>query len=111
MSEQTKGIKYHRSTGIHKGSFGKLKLYKGQIDFRNSEAFKDNAITSEYGKEAPFEFFAETFADTYTHGTNAKRTSIEVVKEYEKRQKELQKAKYNYNQSNWFMKLFRKKVE
>ena len=63
MSEQTKGIKYHRSTGIHKGSFGKLKLYKGQIDFRNSEAFKDNAITSEYGKEAPFEFFAETFAD------------------------------------------------
>ena len=30
--------------------------------------------------------------------------------EYEKRQKALQQAKYKYNQSNWFMKLFRKKV-
>ena len=108
--QQKKQIKYYRSNGKHQGSFGKLNHYKGQIDFRGSEAFKGNAITSEYGKEAPFEFFAETFADTYTHGTNAKRTSIEVVKEYEKRQKELQKAKNTYNQSNWFMKLFRRKV-
>ncbi|MBQ6517240.1 MAG: hypothetical protein IJI14_00885 [Anaerolineaceae bacterium] len=54
--------------------------------------------------------FAETFGDVYTHGKQAKQFSIATVKEYEKRQKKLQRMKYQYNQSNWFMKLFRKKI-
>ena len=33
-----------------------------------------------------------------------------MIRPQTKRQKELQRAKYKYNQSNWFMKLFRKKV-
>ena len=32
-----------------------------------------------------------------------------MIRPQTKRQKELQRAKYKYNQSNWFMKLFRKK--
>ncbi len=109
--QQKKQIKYHTSEGYGEGKYEKLKHYKGQIDLKGSPALEGNKITSNYGKSVVFEFFAETFGDTYTHGTNAKRASIEVVKEYEKRQKALQRAKYNYNQSNWFMKLFRKKVQ
>ena len=109
--EQKGQIKYYRSEGYGEGKYSKLKHYKGQIDLKGSPALEGTKITSNYGKSAVYEFFAETFADTYNHGTNAKRTSQEVVKEYEKRQKELQKAKYKYNQSNWFMKLFRKKVK
>ena len=109
--EQKGQIKYHRSEGYGEGKYSKLKHYKGQIDLKGSPALEGTKITSNYGKSAVYEFFAETFADTYNHGTNAKRTSKEVVKEYEKRQKALQRAKYHYNQSNWFMKLFRKKVK
>lgn len=54
--------------------------------------------------------FAETFGDIYTHGAAAKPVSIATVKEYEKRMKEPQQMKFNYNQSNRFMKLFRTKV-
>ena len=39
-----------------------------------------------------------------------KEVSIATVKKYKKRQKELQKMKYKYNQSNWFMKIFHKKI-
>ena len=108
---QKKQIKYYRSDGYGAGKYSQLKHHKGQIDLKGSPALEGTDITSNYGKSAVFEFFAETFADTYTHGTNAKRASVAVVEEYEKRQKELQRAKYKYNQSNWFMKLFRKKVE
>ena len=109
--QQKKKIKYYRSDGYGEGKYSRLKHYRGQLDLKGSPALAGSAITSNYGKSAVYEFFAETFADTYTHGTNAKRTSKEVVKEYEKRQKALQRAKYTYNQSNWFMKLFRKKVK
>ena len=108
--EQKEQIKYYSSDGYGQGKYSQLKHYKGQVDLKGSPALKGTEITSNYGKSAVFEFFAETFADTYNHGTNAKRTSKEVVKEYEERQKALQRAKYKYNQSNWFMKLFRKKV-
>ena len=109
--EQQGQIKYHRSDGFDKGKYSMLKHYSGEIDLRGSPALAGTEITSNYGKSAANEFYAETFADTYTHGTNAKRTSQEVVKEYEKRQKDLQQAKFKYNQSNWFMKLFRRKVK
>ena len=109
--QQKKRIKYHSADGYDKGKYSRLKHYSGEIDLRGSSALSGSEITSDYGKSATNEFFAETFADTYNHGTNAKRTSQEVVKEYERRQKALQRAKYKYNQSNWFMKLFRKKVK
>ena len=85
------------------------KYYKGQIDTAHSKTLENRNITSAYGASAAHEMFAETFGDVYTHGENAKKFSIATVKEYEKRQKELQRMKYKYNQSNWFMKLFRKK--
>ncbi len=109
-NRQKKQIRYHKSNGYGEGKYERLRHYKGQVDLKGSPALEGNNYTSNYGKSAVYEFFAETFADTYTHGTNAKRTSVEVVKEYEKRQKAIQRAKYKYNQSNWFMKLFRKKV-
>ena len=109
--QQKKQIKYYKSDGYGEGKYSMLKHYKGQVDLKGSPALKGTEITSNYGKSAVYEFFAETFADTYNHGANAKRTSKAVVMEYEKRQKDLQRAKYEYNQSNWFMKLFRKKVK
>ena len=108
--EQKSQIKYYQSDGHGEGKYARLKHYKGQLDLMGSAPLNDRRITSHYGQYAANEFFAETFADVYTHGQQAKRTSIETVKEYEKRQKALQRAKYKYNQSNWFMKLFRKKV-
>ena len=90
-------------TSIHKH-------YKGQLDTGNSPTLENRNITSMYGSSSATEMFAETFGDVYTHGAAAKPVSIATVKEYEKRQKEMQRMKYTYNQSNWFMKLFRTKV-
>ena len=87
------------------------KHYKGQINSKGSTTLQDRNLTSYYGSLTPTEFFAEAFGDVYTHGRNAKSLSSATVKEYEKRQKKLQRKKYKYNQSNWFMKLFRTKVK
>ena len=85
------------------------KVYKGQINPAESPTLMDRNLTSYYGRSSNGEFFAEAFGDVYTHGKNAKRLSIATVQEYEKRQKERQRMKFKYNQSSWFMKLFRKK--
>ena len=86
------------------------RYYKGQLNTNGSTALQDRNITSLYGSSSATEMFAETFGDVYTHGSSAKAVSIATVKEYEKRQKELQKMKFKYNQSNFFMKLFRKEI-
>ena len=86
------------------------KYYKGQLDTTNSSTLQNRKITSGYGSSSATEMFAETFGDVYTHGAAAKPVSIATVKEYEKRMKEQQRMKFKYNQSNWFMKLFRTKV-
>ena len=86
------------------------KHYKGQLNTAGSPTLQNRKITSGYGSSSATEMFAETFGDVYTHGSRAKAVSIATVKEYEKRQKKLQRMKYTYNQSNWFMKMFRKKV-
>ena len=91
--------------------YDRKKYYKGQINTAGSPTLDDRNITSAYGRCSPTEMFAETFGDVYQHGKSAKPVSIATVREYERRQKELQKMKYKYNQSNWFMKLFRKKVK
>ncbi|MBP5222244.1 MAG: DUF4157 domain-containing protein [Lachnospiraceae bacterium] len=87
------------------------KHYKGQINAKGSTTLQDRNLTSYYGSLTPTEFFAEAFGDVYTHGRNAKSLSSATGKEYEKRQKKLQRKKYKYNQSNWFMKLFRTKIK
>lgn len=92
------------------GIYNKKKYYKGQINTSNSPTLEDRYLTSGYGASSATEMFAETFGDVYTHGKQAKKLSIATVKEYEKRQKELQRMKFKYNQSNWFMKMFRRKV-
>lgn len=92
------------------GIYNRKNYYKGQINTSNSSTLEDRNITSGYGASSIAEMFAETFGDVYTHGKQAKQFSIATVKEYEKRQKKLQRMKYQYNQSNWFMKLFRKKI-
>ncbi len=108
--QQKKQIKFYKSSGNGKGKYEKIPHQKGQLDLQGSPALAGNDITSNYGKSASFEFFAETFGDVYAHGRQAKRASIETVREYEKRQKALQRAKYKYNQSSGFMKIFRKKI-
>ena len=56
---------------------------KGQIKMKNND-FWLKGITSRYGTTDASEFFAEAFSDVYQNGKNAKKTSIAVVKEYEK---------------------------
>ena len=81
-----------------KEEYNKLKRYKktsyknrykrGQIDLRGSSLFM-KGYTSWYGGSNAAEFFAEAFADVYSHGENAKPVSIEVVKEYERRREKM----------------------
>ena len=50
--------------------------------------------TSTYGAKNPSEFFAEAVSDVYSHGKDAKPMSIEIVKEYERRQQEESKKRF-----------------
>ena len=77
--EEFKNLKrYKESKGEH--------LY-GQIDLSGSKLRK-KGYTSRYGETSASEFFAEAFADVYSHGADAKPVSIAVVKEYEKLREE-----------------------
>ena len=101
---------FAKFTGTIDGIYNKKKYYKGQINTSNSPTLEDRNLTSGYGASSATEMFAETFGDVYTHGKQAKKLSIATVNEYEERQKKLQRMKFKYNQSNWFMKMFRKKI-
>ena len=68
-------------------------VLKGMIDTRINK-FYGNGHTSGYGTENHSEFFAEAFHDVYANGNKAKKTSVEIVKEYEKRQKNLTAEKF-----------------
>ena len=108
---EKKQILIYKKDGTHPDLVGNsVKDYKNNVNVRESLPFRDPRITSYYGGTSAGEFFAETFGDIYTHGSNAKKASIATVKEYEKRQKERQLAIYKYNQSVWYKKLFRKKI-
>lgn len=50
--------------------------------------------TSGYGATNAQEFFAEAVADVYTNGDKARKASIGIVKEYEKRQKILTRKRF-----------------
>ena len=83
---------------MSKEEFKKLKRFKendskkehlrGQLDLKGSNLYK-KGHTSRYGQKNATEFFAEAFADVYTHGKNARPASIAVVQEYESRYKEM----------------------
>ena len=60
------------------------RIHRGQLDTQKSGLHK-LGLTSGYGEKSAAEFFAEAFADVYTHGRNARPASIKLVKEYEKR--------------------------
>ena len=109
--EQKKQITFYKKDQEIPDALGRMNpVFKGDVNVHESPLFRDLNITSFYGGGSALEFFAETFGDVYTHGSNAKKASIATVMEYEKRQKERQQAIYKYNQSVWYKKLFRKKI-
>ena len=69
-----------------KANAGQIKMHKN--------GFMTNGLTSLYGTDSPAEFFAEAFHDVYSHGSSARKASVEVVKEYENRQKRLTKKRF-----------------
>ena len=55
----------------------------------------------------PKEWFAEAFHDVYTKGAGAKPTSIEIVKEYERRQTAKQKSRFQKKSRGWLTRAAR----
>lgn len=87
-------------------------IYQGQVD-TSSNVFETNKLTSSYGQSNSKEWFAEAFHDVYTKGADAKQTSIEIVKEYEKRSTAKQKGEFRKKErgiftriKRWFSKKF-----
>ena len=72
---------------------GTPRVVKGAIRSKHNGLYT-KGYTSRYGADNPGEFFAEAFHDVYANGGNAKKTSIAVVQEYEKRQKRLTAEKF-----------------
>ena len=64
-------------------------------------------MSSGYGQSMPQEWFAEAFHDVYTKGADAKPTSIEIVKEYEKRQTAMQKSNFQKKKRGFFTNIIR----
>ena len=84
-------------------SYGKS-VYAGQVDTQNAMF---NGLTSSYGQSQPGELFAEAFHDVYSKGADAKPLSIEVVKEYEKRQISKQRRNFRKKDRNIFTRFGR----
>ena len=73
---------------------GTPKRVLNAIHSKYNGLYTEQYAPSRYGVESPGEFFAESIHDVYANGNKAKKTSIAMVKEYEKRQKELTKKKF-----------------
>lgn len=80
------------------------KIYKGEV---NTEDAMFEGLTSIRGQAKPGELFAESFHDVYTKGADAKPLSIEVVKEYEKRQIQKQRGNFRKKDRNAFTRFSR----
>ena len=92
QNDPENGLRYHQKEGFHYKENGVKSLHhKGQLDLMNSKVVTDKNLTSKYGKENAAEFFAEAFHDVYTHGAEARQTSVEIVKEYERRMTDRQR--------------------
>lgn len=96
-------VQYNQQDGVNEYD---KKIYQGQID-TNSPIFKTKKMSSSYGRSMPKEWFAEAFHDVYTKGAGAKPTSIEIVKEYEKRQTAKQKSGFQKKERGWFTRVKR----
>ena len=92
--------KYHKNKNING-----IQVLKNQIDTKNSHFF-ENGHTSKYGSTAPVEMFAEAFQDVYANGKDAKKMSMEIVKEYERRQTKLTREKFNKKKKRGFFRKF-----
>jgi len=79
--QQRKGLKYHQKDDEEAGHL------KNQVDLEAS-GLAEKGVTSRYGQTDANEFFAEAFADVYAHGTDARKASIELVKNYERLMKQ-----------------------
>lgn len=97
-------VNYNQQDG--QNSHGK-NIYQGQID-TTSPIFKTKKMSSSYGQSMPKEWFAEAFHDVYTKGADAKPTSKEIVKEYERRQTAKQKGNFQKKQRGFFTNIGRK---
>lgn len=82
------------------------RIFQGQID-TTSPIFETKKMSSSYGQSMPKEWFAEAFHDVYTKGAGAKPTSIEIVKEYERRQTAKQKSSFQKKGRGWFTRVKR----
>ncbi len=91
-------VNYNAADGVNRYN---KHIYQGQVD-TTSPIFKTKKMSSAYGQSMPKEWFAEAFHDVYTKGADAKPTSIEIVKEYEKRQTEKQKGDFRKKEAGFF---------
>ena len=97
-------VRYNAQDGLNSHE---KPIYQGQID-TTSPIFTTKQMSSSYGQSMPKEWFAEAFHDVYTKGAQAKPTSIEIVKEYERRQIAKQKSNFQKKEKGWFTNFKRK---
>lgn len=72
----------------------------------NKNHLCDDEHTSGYGATSAQEFFAEAVADVYTNGDKARKTSVAIVKEYEKRLKILTRKKIFNKKAGIFRRMW-----
>ena len=76
--KQRRKLVYHKKT--------RKNHVAGQINTSSSKLDK-KGITTDYGATNAQETFAEAFSDVYQYGKNARKASIEIVKNYERKAK------------------------
>lgn len=107
--EDYKNLKRYSKAEADKDNQKKFKnrdlILPGAIKVNKNMLYSDG-YTSGYGAKDAQEFFAEAVADVYTNGDKARKTSIGVVKEYEKRQKILTRKKFFKKKAGIFRRLW-----
>ncbi len=86
--------------------FAFIKNKTEKYDACDSGLSRDDEHTSGYGATSAQEFFAEAVADVYTNGDKARKTSVAIVKEYEKRQKNLTRKKFFNKKAGIFRRMW-----
>ena len=93
--KQRRKLVYHKKT--RNGHVG------GQINTTASKLDK-KGLTTEYGATNASETFAEAFSDVYQYGKNARKASIEIVKNYERKAKmQVILGLLRRNDSDWLL--------
>ena len=91
---QKKLINFEDATNVKYASKTLNNLREIKTIDPSASGWDKKGYTSRYGAENPAEFFAEAVSDVYAHGKDAKPMSIELVQEYERRQKEESKKRF-----------------